>query len=214
MATLATLITQLRTLARDLPTSNKSLGETAKPGLDGSGTHFRLQNPILFLVSSVPQIWWTDATHYRSQSGIVIDDANLGMITVSPAPAAGVVFDYFYNWFVDTDYTEFLNDAARDLIGVGDPTTVQDGLISALLSYALGHFWMARATQYAHRYSSGGGSVSQQVSSVTKGFQALADSANKKAEASRDQFYEDLGSRAQSASAKITFGIDPMTPPR
>ncbi len=219
MPVIGTLLTQLRTLARDLPTSNRSVGETPKGVADGSNTKFSLQNPILFSVSTTPQIWWSTNGTYRSQTGITIVDAAMGIITISPAPAAGTQnapfrVDYYFYWFLDADHTEFLNDASRDLIGSGDPTKVIDGLISALLQYALGHFYQARATQYANRYSSSGGSAGQSVDKITDAFQKLAESAFKKAKEMRDDYYKDLGQRESAASTIISYPIPPVTPPR
>lgn len=213
MATLAALTIQARILARDTATSNKSTNETPKAAVGGT-TVFRLQNPVLFSVSATPQIWWSDATHYRAQTGITINDANMGMITITPAPATGFVVDYFFYFFADADYTEFLNDAARDLMGNGDPTLITDALTSALLQYALGHFYLARATQYAHRYSSSGGQAGQSVDVVTKNFQALAKAAMDYARTLRNDYYDRLGQRDAPASSLVTFKIDPVTPPR
>lgn len=216
MAVLATLITQLRTLARDLPTSNRSVKETPKGVNDGANTRFALQNPILVGATS---IWWSSGSTYRSQVGITVDDANLGLITISPAPGVGTQnspfqVDYYYYWFIDSDHTEFLNDAARDLTGVGDPTTVIDGLLSALMQYALGHFYQARATQYMHKYSSSGGQAGQSVSVVADGFRKAAKDAFAQGKTNRDEYYKRLGQREAQSSQTISFGIDPITPGR
>lgn len=216
MALLATLITQLRTLARDLPTSNRSVEETPKGLNDGSNTNFRLSSPILI---DAAHIWWTSDGTFRSQTGISIVDANLGYIAISPAPPVGTqnqpfYVDYYYNWFADSDYTEFLNDGSRDLVGNGNPTVVIDALVSALLQYALSKFYQARATQYAARYSSSGGQAGQNVDVVTKNFQTLAKQSADLGEKLRDQYYEDLGQRETPASGTINYRIDPMTPKR
>lgn len=215
MASLSTLITQLRTLCRDLPTSNKSAYETPKGVCDGANTHFRLQNPILISGS----IWYSIGSTFHSTTGVSIVDANLGLITISPAPSgatqnAPFIVDYFFNWFADADYTEYLNDAARDVAGTGDPTAISDGLISALLQFGLGHFYQARATQYASRYSSSGGQAGQSVQSVTKGFQDLSRAAFDRGKELRDAFHERLGQREAPAAATTAFAVDPVTPKR
>lgn len=215
MASLATLITQARTLCRDLSNSNRSVRESPKGINDGTNTKFSVQNPIIVASS----LKWSAATTYRVTTGVTIDDANLGYVTINPAPPAGTqnapfFVDYYYQWFADTDYTEFLNDASRDVVGSGDPTSVTDGLLSSLLQYTLGHFYQARATQYANRYSSSGGQAGQSVDTVTKNFQALSDAAFKRAKELRDDYYERLGQRDAPASTIINYRIDPMTPPR
>lgn len=216
MANLATLITQLRTLARDTPTSNKSAAETPKGLNDGTNTHFKLQNGNLVGASS---IWWSTNGSYRLQTGITVNDATFGYITISPAPAVGnqnspFVVDYYFYHFIDADYTEFLNDASRDLVGNGDPTLVIDGLLSALLQYGLNKFYLARATQYATKYSSSGGQAGQSVDVVTKNFTTLAKMAMDNGNALRDSYYKDLGQREKAASTSVAFRIDPITPPR
>jgi len=190
--------------------------ETPKGVNDGTNTRFRLQNPILIATN---KIWWSSTSTYRSQTGITIDDANIGAITISPAPAQGTTnapfyLDYYFYWFTDTDYTEFLNDAARDLLAVSDPTTVADALIAALLEYALGYFYQARASQYLHRYSSSGGQAGQSVQSVAQGFFKAADSAFLKAKGIRDDYYKRQGQREAPSSGILNYGISPITPPR
>lgn len=215
MATLAALITQARTLCRDLPTSNRSVRETPKGLNDGANTKFAVQSPIIVTGSLK---WSTNGT-YRVTTGVTLDDANLGYITISPAPAAGnqnqpFYVDYYYQWFADSDYTEFLNDASRDLIGNGNPTVVVDGLISALMQYTLGHYWQARANQYASRYSSSGGMAGQSVDKVADRFGTWAKDAFTQGKSFRDDFYKGLGQRESQSSAVINYNIDPMTPPR
>jgi hypothetical protein len=215
MATLATLITEARTLCRDLSNSNRSIKETPKGLNDGSNTHFSVQFPIIVTAS----VKWSSASHYRVVTGVTIDDANLGYISINPAPEAGTqnapfFVDYYFNWFADSDYTEFLNDAARDLVGNGDPTLVIDGLISALLQFTLGHYWQARANQYASRYSSSGGMAGQSIDKVADRFGTWADQAFKLGQTLRDDYYKDLSQREKFASKIINYAIDPMTPPR
>lgn len=210
---LSDLITSLRILASDTPTANLIRGETPAGLNDGTNTHFRTAQRNIVASS----IYFTINSTYRSQTGLTIDDSVNGLFSISPAPAANGnpwYIDYNYQWFTDTDYTEFLNDAARDLLGVSDPTTVQTALVAALLQYGLGYFYQRRATQYADKYASSGGQAGQSVDVVTKNFQTLSKAAFDRAQAMRDQFYTRLGSSKAPASATTSYGIDPITPIR
>lgn len=213
MATLATLITSLRTLSNDTTTSNLIRKETPDGANDGVNTKFRTAQRNIVAAS----VFYTFNTTYRSQTGLTLDDPANGLFTIAgPLAAAGNPFfiDYNFQWFTDADDTEFLNDAARDLLGVSDPTTVIDALVAALLQYALGYFYQRRATFYADKYSSSGGQAGQAVDVVTKNFQSLAKDSFKRAQDMRDQYYTRLGSSKAPASATVGYAIDPITPPR
>lgn len=211
--TLAALITSTRTLAADTTTANLIRGETPGGLNDGTNTKFRTMQRNIVAAS----IFFTINSTYRSQTGLTIDDAGNGLFTISPAPAANGnpwYIDYNFQWFTDADYTEFLNDAARDLLGVSDPTTIATALVAALLQYALGYFYQRRATYYADKYSSSGGQAGQSVDVVTKNFQTLSKGAFDRATTMRDDYYKRLGQRNAPASATTSYGIDPITPPR
>lgn len=214
MASLAALTTSVRTLANDTLVSNLIRNETPAGTNDGANTKFRTQQRNIVAAS----LYYTINATYRSQVGLTIDDAAQGLFTISPAPAAATAgvwyIDYYFNWFIDTDYTEFLNDSARDLLGISDPTLVADSLIAALLQYALGYFYQRRASYYADKYASSGGQVGQTVDVVTKNFQNLANAAFKQAQTLRDQFYTRLGQSKAPASAIANYAIDPITPSR
>jgi hypothetical protein len=210
---LATLITSPRTLAADTTTSNLVRAETPFGPNDGANTKFRTMQRNIVTAS----LYFTANTTYRSQTGVTIDDASNGLFTISSAPAANAnpwYIDYNFQWFTDTDYTEFLNDAARDLLAISDPTKVADALVAAMLQYGLGYFYQRRATYFADKYSSSGGQAGQSVDVVTSNFQKLAKAAFDRAQAMRDQYYTRLGSSKAPASATTSYGIDPITPPR
>lgn len=209
--TINQLLTDLRILANDTPTSNNIRQEVPLGPKDGVNKNFRLQNyPVVAGSAYITQ----DAT-FRSQSGFTLDAPN-GLLNFTTAPLSTVkVFeaDYNFYWFTDVDHTQFLTNGSQS-VSAADPTLVTDGLVPALLQYALHYFWMRRASQYAHRYSSSGGTAGHSVDAVTKAFKALADSAWAAAQKLRDDFYAKQGQQESPSSGTLAYNIDPYSPMR
>lgn len=223
MATLANLITNLRILAKDTPTSKVVFGEMLGSGdtpsfpVDGVNTVFRLKKPALSDAAGAPTYtFFTIVGHgavARSQSGLTITDPANGIITFSAAPnpgngtypvapPSGVYVDYNWVWFMDSDYTEFLNLACEMVLaGVTDPTLVQSGLDTAMMQYALSQFWYARASQYAEQYRSAGGEASEDVQTVAQTYLALGKAANARGDYLKLDFYKRQGQREAPAFA-------------
>lgn len=214
--TLADLIVSLRTLANDTATSNLVRQETPTGAVDSSNTKYRVQNVNIVAGS----VYMTVGSSFRSQTGFTVDSAN-GIIAYTVAPTAGskpFEADYCFNWFVDSDHTQFLNRGADALgyytSGAPDPAAVPAGLTSALIHYALHHFWERRASQYANKYNSTGGMAGQSVEVVTKAFKALSDTAMADAIKFRDDYYNKQGRKGNPASGVTSYKIDPYTPKR
>lgn len=219
MTALPTLITNLRILGQDTPTSNLINRENLKPNPDGTRTKFYVDNkPIVGTDSDTNSVYVTSGNTdagFRSQSGFTVDLAN-AIITFAVAPANGVtpfVADYNFYWFSDTDYTEFLNEASKQC-SASDPTQVQTGLEPAMMQFALYYYWMRRATQWANKYSSTGGLASQSADQVAKNFHMLAKEAWAAGEKERLEFYKNQGQNVKAATSVINYGIDPYTPIR
>jgi hypothetical protein len=208
---LATLITSLRTLANDTTTANRILRETLTGVVDGSNKNFYLQQRNIVTGS----VYLTYTGVFRTQTGFTVTLAD-GLVAFGSAPASGleILADYNFQWFNDTDHTEFLNRAANHLSANTDPTAVDVGLEMALMQYALGYFYQRRAAEYAHRYSSSSMGTTAQVDTVTKNFAMLAKSAFDTADKFRLAFYQRQGQREAPASGTQTYGIDPYTPQR
>jgi hypothetical protein len=220
MTTLAALVLELRILAKDKDDSNYILDEELKAvgggGANGSKTKFRLQRQnIVGTSTTVHSVYLSQNSTIRTQSGFTVDLTN-GILTMSAAPAAAdspLSVDYNFYWFPDASYNEFLTDAGRAL-KFTDVTTTPDGLLPALLNYGLYYFYIARATEYAHKYASSGGQAGQSVETVTGNFRALAKLAKADAEKFRDDYYKGAGARQAPASHFINYGIDPGSPRR
>lgn len=210
---LSDLITSLRILANDTPTSNTIRQETPQGVLDGTNVNFRLQNfPLV-----VGSVYVTAGSTFRGQAGFTVDAPN-GIITFGTAPLSTTKpweCDYNFQWFTDAEHTEFLGDGA-ELLGYtkSDPTTVPAGLITPMLKYALAAFWMRRSSQYAHRFASSGGQVGHSVDVVTKAFKALADQATKDGDNFRDAYWNRQGRKNAPASGTGSYSIDPGSPIR
>lgn len=214
MTAIATLITNLRQLSNDTPTANLISRETMKPKPDGTRKKFYVDYQDLVSGSVYTTIGNTDAG-FRIQTGFTVDLAN-GIITFSAAPAAGsdpFTADYNFYWFTDTDYTEFLDEASKQL-SVLTAEQVPSALSMALMQFGLFYFWQRRASQYASRYASTGGLSSQNVDTVTKNFRDLAKAAWDSGTKFRDDYYLKQGEQNQPAAAVFNYGISPYTPKR
>lgn len=221
--TLAALIVSLRSLASDTTDSNVIFGEKIGDTqfvVDGTNKVFRLRNvPVVGTVATAASVYLTrPGTSYRIQTGFTMTDMANGILTFTAAPTANenIYADYNYYFFSDAKYTEFLNEAASNILqdATDDPTTVEAGLIPAMLQYALAYFFKARASQYQNRYSSSGGEAGQSVESVAKGFTMLATAAEKRADTMREDFYKRQGQREAPSAAVTNYRIDPITPIR
>jgi hypothetical protein len=207
---LSDIITRLRILSNDTPTSNLLTVETPSGATDAVNTKFRLQQrPVV-----TGSVYLSFGTTFRTQTGFTVDLVN-GILTITAAPAANTELkvDYNFYWFTDTDHTEFLNDAA-EMLGNTDPTLVPSGLGMAMLQYALGYFWQRRASQYAHRFSSSSMGNAAQVDQVTKNFTTLAAASFKLGDNFREMYYKRQGQREAPASGTGAFAFDPYTPPK
>jgi hypothetical protein len=214
MTTMADLIQRMRTFADDSPSANYIRGETLKPKPDGTRLRFFLDHQNI----AKDSIFITNGSgeaNYRMASGFNADLSN-GIVTFDVAPGVGVnpfEADYNFFWFTDADHENFLNNGAIYL-GYSNPLSVIAGLVPAMLQFGLHHYWIRRASHYAHKYASSGGMASHSVDVVSKEFHALANSAWDKGVQFRDDYYKRLGQRSAPASAAPAFGIDPFTPIR
>lgn len=210
---LADLITELRILVNDTPTSNTIVRETPVGVLDGSNTHFRLQN-----TNVVPgSVYVTMGSTFRTQAGFTTDTAN-ALLAFTSAPAANTKpweVDYNFQWFTDTDHTQFLCEGSGVLgYSSTDPTTVPAALYHAMMKFACAAFWRRRSSQYAHKYASSGGQVGHSVDVVTKAFNQLAKDAFAEGEKLRDAYWNKQGRKLSPASGTTTYNIDPGSPIR
>jgi hypothetical protein len=204
-------ILQLRGLVDDTTTSNQARHETPTNKRDSSNKIFQLEKyPI---VNS--SVYLTLNTTIRTQAGFTIDNVN-GLMTFVTAPVGTenpFYVDYYWNWFVDNDYSNFLDIASYDL-GFGPTLTIPSGLINALLHYGKHHFFKRMASRYAYRFASSGGGQGQSIDVVTKQYKQLADEAWQEAETMKLAYYERHGQRNQPATSVKSSKIDPWTPMR
>ena len=158
----------------------------------------------------------------RTQAGFSIVDPINGIINFTTAPnpgsatpAAGVYASYNYQWFTDSEISQFIYQGAQDILaGTTDPTTIVNGLQPAMLQYALCDFWKARASQWAERYAATGGDTSEQAQTPAQAYMALAKDAYTKAKDLQTWFYQRQGQRNAPAWADIQPNWDPISPIR
>ena len=211
---MADLITKMRMFADDSPSANYIRGETLKPKPDGVRVRFFLDYQNI-AKDSVFITKGAGEANYRLTTGFTLDLQN-GIVTFDVAPVSGVSpfeADYNFLWFTDADYQNFLNNSAIYL-GSPDAISVIAGLQPAMYQFGMHHYWIRRASHYAHKYASTGGMASHSVDVVTKNFKDLAESAWEKGIQFRDDYYKRLGQREAPASTSEAYAIDPFTPIR
>lgn len=210
--TVPDLVLRLRLLANDYPDSNKIYFETGKlpKSPDGSQLFFKLQNSNI----TPGTVYASYESNVRTQGGFVVNYQD-GIVTFSLAPALGseLTFDYTYQFSTDTDYQEFLNEAA-EILGFTTASSVDSGLIPALLQFGLYNFFIKRASSYAYRFASSGGIASEAVSTVTGEYQKLADIAQKRGTSLMNNFYTRAGRQKSPAFGQTRVHVDPYTPKR
>ena len=228
---LSDLITSLRLLADDGPDSkvifDENLGSNPALPIDGTNRNFRLQNiPVVTGTVYLTITGIGGGNAFRSQAGFTLTNADNGILTFSSAPDAAktITADYNYLYFSDEKYTEFLEKASENLQlnqTPADATTVPNGLVPALMQYALGYFFLARYAQYASRYASSGGQAGQSVQVVGQEYKDAAMKCFNYGKDLRDQFYTRQSQSLSPAYAGttasggiISVSVDPITPPR
>lgn len=233
--TLTELITTIRAMSNDALDNKvifaEQIGGSDTPSfpVDGSNKMFRLKQVPLSDVSGLTgeaqYAWLTirgTGSVVRTHAGFKVLDQENGIIEFTTAPnpgnvnpTDGVYFDYNYVWFTDAKYTEFLNQAAQmTLAGVAGPASMVAGLTPAMLHYALGSFWRARASLFAEQYESHGGDAGEQVQTVTQAYLALAASSEKRADFLKQDYYKAQGQRESPAAQDVGVNFDPITPIR
>lgn len=225
---LSALILDLRMQVRDGPVSklisSETLGGSDQPAfpVDGVNTTFRLKSSPLSDVAGAPAYTYVtiigNGATTRTQSGFTIVDQINGIINFSVAPnpgsasqTAGVYVDYYYQWFTDAEYAEFLYQAAQfALAGTTDPTLIPNGLSFSMMQFAMAQFWYARASQYGEKYAATAGDSSEAVNTVSDAYMKLGKAAQAIAQSERTAYYQRQGQREAPA-----FG-DPRSfpPPR
>ena len=208
----AALIAAARGECNDTVSSNPHFGETPSGNRDGINTVFRLSSPNP--VSAT--IYLTLGGAVRQQTGFTLLDVTSGYVNIPAAPDNNIqpfFFDYFSQWFLDADYTSWIDDATVDVGGVIG-TAVDPGLSTALLQFVLARFWKRRASEYANQYASHAGSAGDAPESVTAQFLSLAKAATTEGVRLMNAFYTRHGARQAPASGTITQRISPYTPRR
>ena len=206
------LIESLRIAGEDAETSNRAFNESPVGAVNGTNTHFRLANrnivPGSVLISDSTGVWRENAAAY----GFVEDDVN-GMITFNTAPVLNTILtaDYYWQWFTDTDMSEFINEAAQNL-GYTDPTAVPQLQVTSLLKYALNVLLLRKAQAYTRKFSSSSGGISQEVAAVANQFQEEAKQAFDEGVKLMNNYYTRSGARQAPASGTTTYKVDPFTP--
>lgn len=225
----SSLINRLRILAADTVQSHtiysESLGTDPVYPINGLNTTFRLKSiPVVAASPFLTPAWSVYITlnvggviTARTQTGFDLDDVNNGIIIFDTAPASGTIIsaDYNYLWFADASYNEWLIEGAQQTIaGVDDPSDIQEGLIEAMLQFALAHFARARASFFGEQIRASGGDQSQDAQTKADFYNKMAKDCDKKGTDIRTAFYQSQGQALSPGYARISHIWDPISPPR
>lgn len=196
-------------------------------GIDGANKRFSIRYfPIVDPVSPTFELRKNGTLLTRGAgAGEYQLDAVNGIVTMGTAPIKGPPMDvltatYFFTWFDDTAFYEFLADAATT---VGFPptgttaatraqsvaTNFPDTMLDALLQFVGFHFNVRRADENAHRFPASGAGQSVNTDVVTNNFRKLAQEFYERGIAMRDDFYKRRGSREAPSAAIGSFQPTP-----
>lgn len=197
----AVAITALRTMLSDNPTDKYAYRKKVFGPLNGINVNFktfeykRITN--FTAISTVGFGVYKNDT-LLAMSAIASDDTQEGEFLLNTPPIDGdtLTASYYYQWFIDSDLDQFLQNASNWL-GLGSSyTNVPDGLIPAALRYAAGESyeklymrWSVRSNQTFMLEDSPDDNVMKMVES----FQRMSAEFNKKAKDHRDDFYKRQG---------------------
>lgn len=216
MATANDLLTRVRILiddqAGDKSVFKENLARSIQGNQVGSGNlSFQLNNRRLIATSLSVLADGSAATVSSSA-----DQALRGRFTItSSAPSSSCFATYDFQFFTDTELTDFVNQAADFVEGVSDVTTVQVGLLDALVLKAASDACFALASRSGSLYNAAAGGKSAQKGDISRKYKDLAKDLFDRAVAEREAFYGPRKGQASSpASGKFATKQTPWTPRR
>lgn len=209
---------RIRQLLDDGATSHRVAPDPLTEQVNGSRKAFLLSNRNVVEASLKVS---SDGGSYTT-TGLTVDDATMGLISLSTAPALNLEAVYFYQFFSDTEIDQF-RDVGISKVG-SDPTseTSRSGMTSGLFTAAC-HFSAADgcrvlADRFARLYPvTTGGGQSSQKNVVCERYMALADeyertALKERADAWGNRWDSSTEAQDETVSASIPGGF--FTPSR
>lgn len=218
MAAISDLLSRLRTAIDDVAGDKTAFRENLRRSVYGDqvagGTtlNFRLNNQRVAVVNLVSTLMVSaDGNTFAPPA---TEDDLRGTFTLLVAPTSSLIATYDYQYFTDTELTDFINQAA-DFIGVADPTAVPVGLLDALVFKAGSDACFALSARRAGLYNAGAGGKTAQKGDISKKYKDLAKDLFERAVAERLAFYGQRKGKSSAPSAgSFATKQTPWTPIR
>ncbi len=173
---------RIRQLLDDGATSHRVAPDPLTEQVDGTRKAFILSNRNV-ISSSVKTS--TDGGTYTT-TGLTVDDATMGLISLSSAPLVTLEAVYYYQFFSDTEI-DLLRDAGVSKTGT-DPSdsaaraAIAQGLFTAACHFAAADGCRVLADRFARMYSvTTGGGQNSSKNTIAERYLALADEYEKTA---------------------------------
>jgi hypothetical protein len=217
----ATAITALRNLIYDGPTHKLASLKKVLWVVDGNNQNFKtfeFRRITNFTTATYPLGVFKDGAQILA-ANILSDDTASGTFQIAsasiPSPAARdiITATYYYQWFIDSELDEFLQQSS---VWLGFNTTyinIPDGLTPAALRFAAQQSYEAVAMKYSIRMSQGyqlEDAPSEDILKSIDAFQKMASSFMEKAETMRNDFYTRQG---QSLAPNFGFQLGNIVDP-
>lgn len=213
MATTPDLIGRIRTLIDDVAGDKSVFKENLTRSIignqvDGSNKSFQLNNKRLVAGILTVSI---DGGAFATPAS---EDTGHGRFTTGTAPASALLAIYDFQFFTDTEITDFLTQAGS-FVGADDVTQVATGLLDALVFKAASDACQALSVRTVPFFNASAGGKSMDKNEIAKKYAALSDSLFKKAVAERLAYYGDRKGEASSpAYGQFATKQTPWTPRR
>lgn len=136
-ATLAAATDDLRRLMADGPT-DKIAYDKKLIGLP-NGVNVRFKSFEARRVTNFSSPTSPEGVYVNGAAVTVASDDPVSgalVLTIAPVDGDSVTGTYYYQWFLDADVQQFVQNAVERVLSVPDPTKVPDGLAPAILHYA------------------------------------------------------------------------------
>ena len=206
---------------------------------DGNADKLRYRKKILGKVDSVNTVFKTlekrrltnlktetDATlgvfingvRLSQVTGIVSDNPTVGEVNLTAAPAPGdfVESTYYIQWFLDSELTTFMTQAAQWL-GFGAMDQIPPGLQPSAMYYGAQESYHKLALRWAETISDEfklSDAPDREVQTPMDMYRSLANDAKKKSVELRDQFYSGKGEEKKGLSVSLLGGVRRVVPNR
>lgn len=217
----ATAITALRNILFDGPKDKRANGKKVLGVIDGTNatfSTFEYRRTIPFTSATGTIGVFKSGTNITSS--VLTDDTDSGIFTIasSAIPSATgrdvLTASYYYQWFVDSELDQFLQNGSSWL-GLGVTyTNIPDGLNVACLRFAAQEAYEAAASKYSTRIAEVfqlEDAPSEDILKSVEAFHTMADNFLAKAETMRDDFYKRQG---QSLAPNFGFALGAVLDPK